>query len=577
MGNETMTDSANYRFYEFDVLASDDAGGYFDDLLIRLSYNSNAFGDSLVQNSNVKISKGSNFNSNTYIDPNANVIDETNTVLGIPFGTDFNTSILNRTLLSSTPKEILHIRITINQCKLPVNIDFFDINFTPLFSFYVITPNSSVVDAIPYDNTDYSVGIYDELCSPIITYFTPTVSTGIGDSITIKGKYFGNDRFNNNGIDTAQIRFRNADKTNLLYMSRLDNADYLYWSDTEIRVAATSLVTTEDLAGIGTGKFIVKNKWGDTVKSNSNLFVEYAIRNYGQEYPDVYLKKRANLIYDTSGYVFAFDSIILNDPLKKAVTEKAIRDWNCYTGANFKILYDDTTQIANSFISFNNNSTSDTIGGNTGQRYSVSCYQNDISKYEIFILGFDIKMNPNNLSFDTIGNVESNKYSYYSMLIHELGHAFQLGHILNSQTELMYPSISNGQYKTFSPNLLSGANDVITYTQTYNYIYCDYLPMIFDNINCGSTNSTFDNKSKDDFLIYPNPFTNQLTVELSSESSDKVEIILYDILGKKIESFIFESGQRVLPISVKNLSEGTYLLNVNINNKATTRQIIKIK
>lgn len=150
---------------------------------------------------------------------------------------------------------------------------------------------------------NYSIGIYDELCTPIITYFTPTVSTGIGDSITIKGKYFGNDRFNNNGIDTAQIRFRNADKTNLLYMSRLDNMDYLYWSDTKIRVVATSMITTEDLAGIGTGKFIVKNKWGDTIKSNSNLYVEYAIRNYGQPYSDVYLKKRANLIYDTTGYV----------------------------------------------------------------------------------------------------------------------------------------------------------------------------------------------------------------------------------------------------------------------------------
>lgn len=40
---------------------------------------------------------------------------------------------------------------------------------------------------------------------------------------------------------------------------------------------------------------------------------------------------------------------------------------------------------------------------------------------------------------------------------------------------------------------------------------------------------------------------------------------------------MFESGQKVLPINVKNLSEGTYLLNVNIHNKATTRQIIKVK
>src|SRR5690554_4347279 len=104
-----MTDSANFRFFEFDILASDNSGVYFDNLLIRLAYNTNSFGGNLVANGNVKITKGANFNSNTYIDPDVNVIDETNAVLGIPFGTDFNTATLNRTLLSSIPQQLLHV------------------------------------------------------------------------------------------------------------------------------------------------------------------------------------------------------------------------------------------------------------------------------------------------------------------------------------------------------------------------------------------------------------------------------------------------------------------------------------
>lgn len=39
-----MTGDANFRYYEFDILASDVDGGYFDNLLIRLTYNTNAFG-----------------------------------------------------------------------------------------------------------------------------------------------------------------------------------------------------------------------------------------------------------------------------------------------------------------------------------------------------------------------------------------------------------------------------------------------------------------------------------------------------------------------------------------------------
>ncbi|HIP31764.1 MAG TPA: hypothetical protein EYG86_03290, partial [Crocinitomicaceae bacterium] len=93
-----MTDSANVRFFEFDILASDNSGVYFDNCLIRLGYNTNAFGSNLVSNGKVKITKGNNFNSATYIDPNTNIIDQTTSVLGIPFGTDFNTATLNRTL-----------------------------------------------------------------------------------------------------------------------------------------------------------------------------------------------------------------------------------------------------------------------------------------------------------------------------------------------------------------------------------------------------------------------------------------------------------------------------------------------
>ncbi|MFA5575538.1 MAG: hypothetical protein WC994_10895 [Brumimicrobium sp.] len=193
---------------EFDILASDVDGGYFDNLLIRLAYNTNAFGSNLVANGNITITKGSSFNSDTYINPNTNVIDENSGTLGIPFGTDFNAPSLNRTKLSMTPKIILHVKITVQQCNSPVNIEFSDISFTPMFSFYTTSSNDGLTDVYSYDSTDYGISITDELCKPIITSFTSSVATGIGDIITIKGKYFGNDRFNGMISDTAQVMFR---------------------------------------------------------------------------------------------------------------------------------------------------------------------------------------------------------------------------------------------------------------------------------------------------------------------------------------------------------------------------------
>jgi hypothetical protein len=576
LDNVTMTDDANFRYYEFDILASDVDGGYFDNLLIRLAYNTNAFGSNLVANENITITKGSSFNSDTYINPNTNVIDENSGTLGIPFGTDFNAPSLNRTKLSMSPKIILHVKITIQQCNFPVNIEFSDISFTPMFSFYTTSSNDELTDVYSYDSTDYGISITDKLCKPIITSFTPSVATGIGDIITIKGKYFGNDRLNN-GINVAQIRFRNADKTNLEFMNYLDPVDYIHWSDTEIEVSATSLIESENNAGIGTGNFIVKNKWGDNTTSDTELFVEYAIQNHGLDYGDEYLKKRGNLIYDTTGYVFAFNSNILNDPVKKAVTEKAIRDLACQTGVNFKILYDDLSQISNSTISFGNLVTNSTDNlAYTDPLISVTCYQDEKTRHEIFVTGFEIEMNSNTpWDYDTLGNISTSKYSYYSVLIHELGHAHQLEHVLNAEYELMRPTIALGQSRTFSPNLFAGTDDVINFNSTYNYVNCDYSPMVFEYPDC-TTNSITENHIDENVFVYPNPFTQQITIDLNSIYTKDTDVEIFNILGEVVYySSHNNPNQEIIVIDLKNLSKGIYLLKIKTGDKIIEKKIIK--
>lgn len=545
-----------------------------------MAYNTNSFGNSLVANGNVKITKGTNFNSNTYIDPNTNGIDQTTSVLGIPFGTDFNTATLNRTLLSSTPQQLLHVRIVINQCNYPANIDFMDIAFTPTFSFYSLNANDAITNTLSYDITTYGSAITDQLCKPIVTYFTPTVATGIGDSIIIQGKYFGNNRFHNNGLDSAQVQFRNAN-INLAniptsIMQRLDTLDYLYWSDTEIRVSATSLIKSEGYSGIGTGKFIVKNKWNDTIISNEPIRVKYAIKNYGQPYTDIYLKKRGNLIYDTTGYIFAFDSVILTDSVIKATTIKAIKDWACQTGVNFRFSFNSDSLAPNSYISFGTTANPNAIMITSSSK-EVECYQNSITKYEIFITGFNITVNQNiPFDYDTTGSVLVNKRCYYSALLHELGHCHQLTHILNDQEELMRPTISTGQYKTFSPDLFLGTDDVIAYNQNHIYNGCNYSPMVFGNPYC-STNSILENEFSNSINIYPNPFTNQITIEFVANHSEKVDIIIYNIVGEIVYSSTDNSNQKVITVNLENFSKGSYIVMTKTDDQISTQKIIKIR
>lgn len=194
--------------------------------------------------------------------------------------------------------------------------------------------------------------------------------------------------------------------------------------------------------------------------------------------------------------------------------------------------------------------------------------------FELAVTGFEIEMNSDTQwDYDTTGNIAQNKFSYYSVLLHELGHAHQLDHVLNNNSELMRPSIATGQYRTFSPNLFAGTDDVINYNQTHTYINCDYSPMVFGNPFC-STNSVNEHAIENDFSIYPNPFTNSFTIDLNNPKTEKVEIFIYNILGETIYHSI-QNNQNIVTINLENISQGTYIVAIKTNNEIVSKKLLK--
>jgi hypothetical protein len=79
------------------------------------------------------------------------------------------------------------------------------------------------------------------------------------------------------------------------------------------------------------------------------------------------------------------------------------------------------------------------------------------------------------------------------------------------------------------------------------------------------------------FSFYPNPATENITVNYSLEQSAKVTYTIYDLTGKQVQS---ESANRFpgaqqQNIDVNNLQAGTYLLSVNVNGNVITKRFIK--
>lgn len=276
--------------------------------------------------------------------------------------------------------------------------------------------------------------------------------------------------------------------------------------------------------------------------------------------PDI--KKRSYLVLGSMGYLFSLPQFILDDPIKKATAEKAIRDWACQTGVNFHI----GSTFNNSFI-FTDTSTSLM---STQSNYS-NCDD------QVIVLGFEIGFNPTvNWDYDTTGTIASNKYSFYSALIHELGHCHQLDHILNDPIELMKPVIASGEYRTFSPDLFLGTDDVIDFNASFLTGGCTASSMIFGNPDC-NTNSITENEIHNNMAIYPNPFNNQISIEFLDDLSEDVSIIIYNVIGEVVFSSKYNTNQKIINIDMSNLSVGSYILTTKTNDKITSKQIIKIE
>lgn len=83
---------------------------------------------------------------------------------------------------------------------------------------------------------------------------------------------------------------------------------------------------------------------------------------------------------------------------------------------------------------------------------------------------------------------------------------------------------------------------------------------------------SFDTFSKNDFVVYPNPASDSISVVLSKGFSSG-NIILYTVLGQKVLEEKIPTQSSV--ISIKSLSKGTYLYKIESNGVVKSGKIVK--
>jgi hypothetical protein len=99
--------------------------------------------------------------------------------------------------------------------------------------------------------------------------------------------------------------------------------------------------------------------------------------------------------------------------------------------------------------------------------------------------------------------------------------------------------------------------------------------------------SIFDKLASDDenynfnlYQNYPNPFNPQTKITFSVPEDSKVNLIVYDILGKEIKTLVNDNltaGKYEVEFDAGNLSSGIYFYRLSAGKNSETRKLQVIK
>ena len=425
--NPIVTGSTT-KYFEFDVNISADSASYLNTAGLRVQYSTSMFGAFIEADTNIWITPGNAFSQYDAIafDVSSNIVSFG---LSAPFGAT------NMTALSSQFKKLSHIKMKIQNCGAG-SVSFIHADTIAINCYYTSSPSGT--DFYLFDNVVASQSVTVPACGLSITSFTPTVRNGgVNEVLEIHGHQFGDVRGSGN------VYFKNAEDGGVTEVA-LDAYDFSngIWSDTLIKIFLPSTNDTILSAGIltqkpqqvvGTGTFRVMNDANEVDVSDSFLTVHYSISNAkisGIQQWKTWLNLTAQ---DTSGgYTFYVDTALWNYPERLACVIKALDDWKCETGVNWHV----ESYIVPPVDSVHEDSVNTIQFGNSGSALGLTKQWSDVCNQLAYVEEIDLVLSnaPGIIWFsDTtaIDSVPVGQRDLYATLLHELGHAHSLNHVIN--------------------------------------------------------------------------------------------------------------------------------------------------
>jgi hypothetical protein len=527
--------SATERYFEFDVAINASAAGTYLYYAggFSIQYNTDAFDEFILMNESCEVSLcgayAGSYRISSYGDATNNKI----------FADFYIISGQPRVQVPVQPSLFLHVKIKIKTCGVKTKLKF--VTYGAGFSsFYDAAVGGGIYD---YSSLVFSNELNINTCEILINDFLPKqVTSGTfesSDTLIIKGSGFGASRkapYVGIVKPNGDVLFRNADSVNS-YLPHLNDYDYISWSDNQIRLRVPSLaswkVNQSKFDGpAGSGFIKVRNYMGDIVTSTSRVDIVFSTTSKAYFYNDDSLEKHrvhiANLRGAPTGDMkFVAGKNLLRNKKAFECVENALAAWSCELNINLYIQRDSlgnpiTSDMSNpgdydyrNVIYINDDlSQEPTPLGKALMQcspYSFFCSNGNnrvayLKQAVIAIGNLDTAANNTGAKwfYDATGtdSVPTGRFDFYSALLHEIGHALLLEHIIDTiNLELMHRSQPSGPLtankrlllKTSRPYAgtypcIAAVRNTITASKNVVYNNCDSVSTLVESPYhlCGS-------------------------------------------------------------------------------------------
>ncbi|SMB85063.1 hypothetical protein SAMN00120144_3162 [Hymenobacter roseosalivarius DSM 11622] len=301
--------------------------------------------------------------------------------------------------------------------------------------------------------------------APIVAGLSPlTIAAGINAVLTITGTGFGATR------GTGFVSFLNADDGGET-QTRAQTADYISWTDTRIQVRVPSNGNVPGLpdgtipartAPAGTGPVRVTTAEQLEGISGIPLTVIYAVSNVETQGTNEIVRPGHINQNSKGGYTLRFDSSLAGNAAAVAAFRRALATWRCQTGMNWEVGANSTKRGAEendeNVIGFDFGTGESQLPARVLGR-TTSYYEGcRISSGPVYFWVSEIDMQ---LDTETSwqfgpGNPSASQIDFESVIVHELGHAHQLSHVIAPAAVMHYAVARGRQNRQINP-----ASDII--------------------------------------------------------------------------------------------------------------------